>query len=239
MNMSRVLSAFDAAHGWRTFWPCALLLGALSLGLAGCASSVTPEIKRLPQRVELNTVPFFRGNAYQSGPGTLASLLANHQVQITPGLLDKPLQLPDHEDRLELNMLKVAREYGFLVYPLDGDLHALLTQVAAGYPVMLRYAEGSAWWKSPRYATLIGYDRVKQTLLLNAGMSRRAVVGFSGFEDAWKEAGSWAVLIQGPRELPADLDQQRWLRAANEVSQAGQEQAAGEALKTLARQSVK
>ncbi|WP_122318289.1 peptidase C39 family protein [Pseudomonas cichorii] len=212
---------------------------ALVLTLAACASMVTPEIQRLPDRVELNSVPFFRGNAYQSAPGALAGMLSSHQVLITPGLLDKPLQLPGGEDRLERNMQNVAREYGFVVYPLDGDLHALLEQVSAGYPVMLRISEGSAWWKGPRYVVLVGYNRIKQTVLLQAGMNRRQLMSFSGFDSAWKEAGSWAVLIQGARQLPANVDRQRWLKAADELSRAGQEQAAGEAVKALARQGAK
>ncbi|RMR18568.1 hypothetical protein ALP90_100219 [Pseudomonas amygdali pv. ulmi] len=211
------------------------LVLALLMGLVGCSSMVTPEMKRLPDRVELTSVPFFRGNAYQSGPMVLASMLANQQVQTTPGLLDKPLQLPGAEDRLEQNMQKVAREYGFMVYPLDGQLHDLLTQVSAGYPVMLRFSQGSALWKSPRYAVLIGYNRVKETVLLNAGMDRRYSMSFSRFTSAWKEAGSWAVLVQSPRQLPANVDQQRWLQAAEALSKSGQEQAAGEAKRTLAR----
>ncbi|MBA1232257.1 peptidase C39 family protein [Pseudomonas viridiflava] len=212
-----------------------LLFAALTFGICGCASMVTPQIKRLPDRVELNSVPFFRGNIYQSGPGALASMLANQQVQTTPGLLDKPLQLPAAEDRLEQNMPKVAREYGFMVYPLDGNLQALLTQVSAGYPVMLRFSQGSAFWKSPRYAVLVGYNRVKETVLLHAGMDRRYVMSFSSFVSAWNDAGDWAVLIQSPRQLPAQVDAQRWLKAAAELSQSGQEQAAGEATRTLNR----
>jgi hypothetical protein len=37
-----------------------------------------------------------------------------------------------------------------MVYPLDSNLPALLTQVAAGYPVMVRFTEGSALWAEPR-----------------------------------------------------------------------------------------
>lgn len=224
----RILSSAVRSRG-------SLLLAALILCLSGCSSMVTPQIKSLPDRVELNSVPFFRGNAYQSGPGALASMLANQQVQTTPGLLDKPLQLPGAEDRLEQNMPRVAREYGFMVYPLDHDLQALLVQVSAGYPVMLRFSQGSAFWKAPRYAVLVGYNRVKETVLLSAGMDRRYTMSFSSFDSVWKNAGSWAVLIQSPRQLPAQVDAQRWLKAAADLSQAGQEQAAGEATRTLNR----
>ncbi|RMN90879.1 hypothetical protein ALQ50_05497 [Pseudomonas coronafaciens pv. coronafaciens] len=224
-------SLIDGAAGDRRSW----LVLALIISLAGCSSMVTTQMKRLPDRVELTSVPFFRGNAYQSGPMVLASMLANQQVQTTPGLLDKPLQLPGAEDRLEQNMQKVAREYGFMVYPLDSQLQELLAQVSAGYPVMLRFAQGSAFWKGPRYAVLIGYNRIKQTVLLNAGMDRRYSMSFSSFASAWQDAGGWAVLVQAPRQLPANVDHQRWLQAADALAKAGQEQAAGEARRTLER----
>lgn len=205
---------------------------AVVLAFGGCASALSPEIKRLPDRVELNNVPFFRGNAYQSGPGALASMLSYQRVQITPGLLDKSLQLPGGEGTLEQNMQQVARQYGFLVYPLDRGLQSLLTQISAGYPVMVRFAEGTVFTE-PRYGVLVGYNRNKQTVLLHAGMNRHLLMSFSSFTSAWEKTGSWAVLIQNPRQLPANLDEQRWSKAASDLAQAGQEQAAGEAIKTL------
>ena len=42
----------------------ALLIGACVLSLASCAGIVQPEIQRLPERVELNGVPFFRSELY-------------------------------------------------------------------------------------------------------------------------------------------------------------------------------
>ena len=144
----------------------ALLASACVLALAGCAGSVQPDIQRLPERVELNSVPSFRGQMYQSGPGALASMLSQQGVVITPGLLDKPLHLPGAEAQLQQNMQNLAREYGMVVYPLDNQLSALLTQVAAGYPVLVRFTEGSTFWAEPRYAVLAGYNRDKQTVLL-------------------------------------------------------------------------
>jgi hypothetical protein len=226
--MLPVLPRFLAARSKRMYLALALLST-----LTACAGSVAPGIQRLPDRVELNSVPFFKGNVYQSGPGVLASMLSQQGVIITPGLLDKPLHLPGGEAKLEQNMQAVARGYGFMVYPLDGELQDLLTQVSAGYPVMLRYTDGSAWWAEPRYAVLIGYNRNKQTVLLHSGMNRRQLMSFSSFTSAWKDAGSWAVLVQGPRQIPAQVDQPRWLNAANDLTQAGQAQAAGEATKAL------
>ncbi|WP_268801140.1 peptidase C39 family protein [Pseudomonas huanghezhanensis] len=203
------------------------------LALSGCAGSVEPEYKRLPDRVELNSVPFFRGDDYQSAPGALAGMLSAHNVQITPGLVEKPLKLPGGEAALQQSMPHLARQYGFVVYPLDNALQALLAQVSAGYPVMVRVSHGSVWWKEPRYGVLIGFNQRKRTVVLHVGQNRRMLMSFDSFTSAWQEAGSWAILIQGPRQLPAQVDRERWLKAANELAQAGQEQAAGEAVKAV------
>ena len=211
----------------------ALLVAGCVTALVGCAGSVAPEVKRLPERVELSGT-FYRGEAYQSGPQVLASLLSQQGIVITPGLLEKPLHLPGAEDKLQQNLQNLAREYGMVVYPLDSNLPALLTQVAAGYPVMVRFSEGSAFWAEPRYAILSGYDRLKQKVLLRAGMNRRELMSFSSFESALEKSGGWAVLIQKPTQIPVAVDQQRWLKAADALAQAGQEREAAQARKALA-----
>ncbi|WP_432217166.1 peptidase C39 family protein [Pseudomonas kribbensis] len=210
----------------------ALLVAGCVTALVGCAGSVAPEVQRLPERVELSGT-FYRGEANQSGPQVLASLLSQQGIVITPGLLEKPLHLPGAEDKLQQNMQNLAREYGMVVYPVDARLPALLTQVAAGYPVMVRFSEGSAFWAEPRYAILSGYDRKKQKVLLRAGMNRRELMSFSSFESALEKSGGWAVLIQKPSQLPAAVDRQRWLKAADELAQSGQEREAAQARKAL------
>lgn len=210
-----------------------MLAGVVALTLTACAGTVDPEIRRLPERVELNGVPFFRGNANQSGSMALASMLSQQGVRITPGLLDKPLKLQGGVATLEGSIENVARDYGMLVYPLDHNLPALLTQVAAGHPVLLRYSDGVAFLGGPRYALLVGYDSYKQRVLLRSGMNRRLQVDFGSFTSAWEKEGSWAVLVQKPSQLPAQVDRQRWLKAANELGQAGQEQAAAQAVRAI------
>ncbi|WP_434610642.1 peptidase C39 family protein [Pseudomonas sp. D2-30] len=201
--------------------------------LAGCAGSVSPQVKRLPERVELNSVPFFRGEMFQGAPQSLAALLTLQGTVTTPGLLEKPLHLPGGEARLQQNLQTLAREHGLVVYPLEAELGALLEQVAAGYPVLLRYTDGSAFWAEPRYAILVGYNRHKRTVLLRSGMNRRSSMSFGAFESAFKGAGGWAVLVQQPGQLPANVDSKRWLKAADELAGAGQEQAAARATKAL------
>ena len=205
----------------------------LGVTLAGCAGTPSTALQGLPQRVELSSVPFYRGNANHSAAMSLAAILSQQGAPITPGLLDQPLNLPTGIDSLDTSIPRVARDYGRVVYPLDKRLDALLTQVAAGNPVLVRYQDGSAWWSEPRYAVLIGYDRYKQRVLMRAGMQRRLVMAFDDFASAWAKEGRWAILVQPPGELPANVDRQRWQQAADDLARAGQELAARQALDSL------
>ncbi len=215
-------------HVFKTLAAC-----LLAATLAGCAGKPPAPAKGVAQKVEISSVPFYRGNANHSGAMALAAVLSQQGAPITPGLLDKPLGLPQDAEKLDTGIPRVAREYGMVVYPLDKHLEALLVQVAAGNPVLLRYEEGSAWWSEPRYAVLIGFDRYKGRVLLRSGMHRRQMMPFDEFESAWKGEGSWAVLIQPPRQLPAQVDRQRWLQAADELARSGQEIAAKQAVSSL------
>jgi hypothetical protein len=208
------------------------LVALFTLAMVGCASVEPPEIRSLPERVELNGVPFFRGNAHQGAPQTLAAMLGEQKVRVTPGLLTKPLTLPGEQASLQGNIEQLAAGYGLMVYPLDRSLSALLTQVAAGYPVMLRFSDGTLW-SEPRYAMLVGYNRTKRTVMLRAGMERRRLMDFDTFKSHWMDAGGWAVLMLSPTQLPANVDKARWLKAANNLSRSGQEQAGATAIKTL------
>lgn len=219
---------------------CLPLLFATCLGLSACSgpTALQQALRPLPERVELTEVPAFPERAYQGAPTALASLLVQQGVDTSPGLQAKALHLPEAEARLQQNMLAQVNRHGLLVYPLQPSLPALLEQVAAGLPVLLRFNEGMAWVDMPRYAVLVGYDREEQTLLLRAGNSRRWQTSFSSFESAWQSAGAWAVLVLAPVQLPARVDAQRWLLAAEQVAQAGHREAAANARRVLQRGSL-
>lgn len=207
---------------------CALLL------VASCTSrvAIAPQVRALPERVELNAVPFFAETAFEGVPGAVAEMLSQQGVVTTPGLVAKKMHLPGQESAVEKNLTRLVNGYGLLVYPLSPGLADLLEQVSAGFPVLVRIDDGS-FVSSPRYAVVVGYDRVKQRLLLRSGMNRRLLMSFKSFQSAWSEAGNWAILIQAPAQLPANVDRQRWTNAASQLEQAGQKLAATNAYEAL------
>lgn len=209
-----------------------LLLFPMLFLLGACASGpqLLLETKRLPERVELADVPFFQLSDAQGGPSALAALLNHHGVISSPGLVDERMQQLAKGQSPQAGLEAVARSYELLVYPLPGNLDALMQQVSAGHPVLVMQ-DRLFGGPGSQFAVLVGYDQRERTLVLRSGNTRRWYTSFASFDDAWGEAGRWAVLVQPTNQLPAQPVEQVWLQAARDLQQQGRGEAAQRALR--------
>ncbi|WP_236213073.1 PA2778 family cysteine peptidase [Metapseudomonas otitidis] len=211
----------------------ACLVPFLLVACAGHDPADDPRVRALPMVVELSSVPFFAQQTYQSAPASLAALFGFQGETVTPGMVEKALQLPEAEASLAQRIPVVAHQHGLLVYSLDKHLEDLLVQVAAGNPVLVHLRQGYGWLPSWRYAVLVGFDREREVVLLRLAGDRRAQVGFAEFAADWAAAGQWAVLLQAPNALPVAADMARWQAAADALAAAGQVDAADMARKQV------
>jgi hypothetical protein len=200
--------------------------------LSACASGpqLLPETARLPERVELADVPFFQLSDGQGGPSALAALLNHHGVIASPGLVDERIQQLAKGQSPQAGLEVVARSYELLVYPLPGNLDALMQQVSAGHPVLVMQ-DRLFGGPGSQFAVVVGYDQRERTLVLRSGNTRRWYTSFASFDNAWGETGRWAVLIQPTNQLPAKPIEQIWLQAARDLQQQGHGQAAQRAVR--------
>ncbi len=201
----------------------ALLSAAVLLG--GCA---TPQVTALlaqppsglPERVELDTVPFFPQEEYQCGPAALATTLANVGVATSPEALVPQVYLPGREGSLQAEMLATARRNGLVAYRLAPRLEEVLREVAAGNPVIvfqnLTFDFAPLW----HYAVVVGYDRAQEEIVLRSGVTKRLVTSLSTFERTWERGGYWAMLALPPDRLPASAEEGAYVAAAAALERA-------------------
>jgi tetratricopeptide (TPR) repeat protein len=207
-----------------------LLAGVLFalLLLSGC-SQILPRSSLpadLPERVELSDTPFFAQEQYQCGPASLAMVLGQRGVDVSPDELVAKVYLPEREGSVAPEMIAAARGYGMLVYELPPDLDALLREVAAGHPVLVLQNLGLSWLPKWHYSVAVGYDLSEQQLTLRSGLSERHRVSLALFDRTWLRAKRWGITLLRPGSLPATDATFNYFKAAYALEQTQQPEAA-------------
>jgi len=187
----------------------------------------------VPERAELQRVPFFPQEDYACGPAALATSLGNLGIEVTPDELIGKVYIPARQGSLQIEMLAAARRYGAVSYRLAPTFDALLREIAAGSPVIVLQDYGVwpvSYW---HYAVAVGYDRASGDLLLRSGEKRRLSIPFGVFEYTWKESGYWAMVTVSADRMPATATESDYLDAIVALERAGNTVAAGKAYATL------
>jgi len=186
----------------------ALFLGALLIGLAGCAAVQTQALREHPPAglaptAELAGTPFFPQTEYQCGPAVLATALAAIGLPADPDALRDEVFLPARTGTLQIEMIAGARRHGAVATRLPPTVEAVLREVQAGHPVAVLLNLGLSWAPRWHYAVVVGYDVAGGDVLLRSGTTRRAVFAMNTFEHTWRRAGAWAFVALAPGQWPA------------------------------------
>lgn len=216
-----------------------LILFFLITLLAGCAS--TPQWPApdtgasrhaLPEQIVLEDVPFFPQERYQCGPASLAMMLNSQGLKTNPEILKELVYIPGREGSLQIEMIAGARSHGMLVYPLNGKLESMLTELAAGNPVLVMQNLRFGWWPQWHFAVVIGYDATQKDLILHTDTRERQRVALEVFTNTWGRTGNWSVVILPPDQVPATAKPLRFLQSAHDLETTGRTTAAAIAYKT-------
>lgn len=220
-----------------------LLSGAfLSLLLCACASTpqthslLTNIPENLSTQTELRAVPFFPQEAYQCGPAALATLLVDKNKTVTPEELISKVYLPERKGSLQIEMVATARSYGLLTYQLKPQLEDVLQEVDAGRPVLVFQNLAYNWAPQWHYAVVVGFDLLKQQLILRSGTHKRHLISLDTFERTWQRGNYWAYVLLQPDEVAQTATPLKHTKAATELMRSGHPQAALQAYEQATRQ---
>ena len=187
-----------------------LLTGVFVLLLAllsGCATQTQSLLSKpsptLPRRAELAATPFFPQERYQCGPAALATALQSAGITVTPEALLPQVYLPQREGSLAPEMLAAGRRNGAFSMTIPPTLDALLTEIAAGNPVVVLQNLSLQWFPMWHYAVAIGYDLDQAQIVLRSGTTERMTMSLSTFEHTWARSEYWGMVTLPPGRLPA------------------------------------
>jgi len=195
--------------------------------LAGCASPRLQAVAhaglgQIPQRVELDDVPFYAQEEYQCGPAALAMVLGAGGNPVEPETLRPQVYVPGRHGSLQVEMLAAARRNGFVAVELKPELPDLLAEIAAGTPVVVLQNLAFDWKPVWHYAVAVGYDLDAGRIVLRSGGTQRLEMPIDSFERTWERGGYWAMLALPPQRLPASVAVPDYLGGVVKLEKAGQ-----------------
>lgn len=184
--------------------------------LAACAGSPALREQALPVAdIELTATPFFPQAAYQCGPAALATVLVASGASASPDDLVPQIYLPGRQGSTQTEIIAATRTHDRVPYVLSPDIGALLTEVAAGTPVLVLQNLGLKYMAVWHYAVVIGYNSASDTLLLRSGTEKRVSVSRRRFMAGWKRADHWAMVTTTADRIPVTASSHDWLSAAS------------------------
>ncbi len=204
-----------------------ILLVLSTCVLAACAapgqspnSSSFATIAGLPSRAELTTVPFFPQQEQFCGPAALAMALAWSGLPVTQAEIAEQVFTPGRGGTLRTDVLAAARRNGRLAVPLN-DLDQILSEIAAGHPVIVFQNLALEWFPQWHFAVAIGYDLDREEIILHSGREIRRVTPLRTFARTWARGDQWALVVLPPGELPASTAQIPTVAAAAGLERVG------------------
>ena len=192
------------------------LLGLWLFMLVGCAS--TPRLtesteQALPQQALIEDVPFHAQREYQCGPASLAMVLNHDGADVAMERLIPQVFLPGREGSVQPEMLATVRRHGRIPYVLDNSFDALLTEIAAGHPVVVMQNLALPAWPMWHYAVAIGYDLEAEEMTVHSGEEAARIESFRRFDATWARSDRWAFVALAPGEMPSGIGEQHALQA--------------------------
>ena len=198
---------------------------------AGCSTSGRVMTQALLQQsgrvaVELTGTPFYPQTTDQCGPAALATALNVSGIDVTPDDVAPALYIPERAGSLQVEMMAATRSHGRVPHRVPPDLVSLFDELHAGRPVVvmqnLRTRSLPIW----HFAVVIGYLPESNQFILRSGDVQRHLVSTAKFMKTWQLAGSWAVVVLPPDQLPRNVEMDAYVRSIADMETTGQIEAA-------------
>lgn len=194
----------------------AVLCAGLVTGCAGDWPSLSAASDNA-DHVRVAGVPFYPQDGFRCGPAAMAMVLGWSGQDVKPAALNDKVK-PSADPRRTL--AESASHYGRLAYPVTGTA-ALLTELAAGHPVLVVQnlgVESRPLWNC---VVAIGYDRPQEQVVVHSGEHAGKRISLRLFERLWSDAGQWGLVVLKPGDLPAAARQEDYVKAAYNLRRAG------------------
>ena len=172
-------------------------------------------------RAHVEGVPRIQQDAFFCGPTAIAMVMQWAGSDIQQDQIAELAFSPRAKGTYQADMIGSSRRLGQLAVEIS-TFDQLLTEVAAGHPVIVFQNLGLGIAPVWHYGVVTGYDLERDAVYLNSGQEDQMVLPFDLFQRTWQRGGNWALVVLPPDELPDSVAETRVLSAAAALERVGQ-----------------
>jgi ABC-type bacteriocin/lantibiotic exporter with double-glycine peptidase domain len=167
-------------------------------GLISCSqkTSVYESISASDDTEVIEDVPFVKQKDWFCGPAAMASVMRFYGLSISQDEIAKEVYTPKLKGALISDMEYYAREMGFKAETKNGDLNMLISVINEGVPPIVLVDIGMWIISQPHYYVVYGYDKSKNTFLLNTGYKSNQEISFSRLDKEWEKMNRLMLLVR-------------------------------------------
>ncbi len=213
-------------------------VACLAVLLSACASA--PQSRALlqapppslPERAEVEDLPFYAQEAYYCGPAATAMALSWSGMEVDQHDMVSQVYTPGRSGTFRSDVTAAVRRNGRLAVPVE-SVPALLEELAAGHPVIVFQNLSLPVFPEWHFAVAKGYDLETGELVLHSGTRENHRVSLTTFEATWARGDHWGLAVLPPDRLPAHAGMLETARAASALERVKEYAAATTAYESI------
>lgn len=186
----------------------------------------------IPTKYEIQNVPFVEQAAGHCGPATLSMVMNWNAHPVSVDELVPQVYTPGMKGSFQTDMISAARRQGMMAVQIQG-LNSLLSEIAAGHPVIVFENLALTWAPRYHYAVVYGYDLHEQIAIMHSGPEKGKRWDLRKFERSWMLGDYWGLVVLPPGQLSRTGSELAQASAAAGLESLGKDQAAEKSYKAI------
>lgn len=126
----------------------------------------------------------------------MATVMGFYGQNIGQDQIAREVYSPELKGALIFDMENFARQMGYEASTINGDRNMLISLVDEGIPSIVLVDLGIWVVSVPHYYVVYGYDRNKETFIINTGFTSKKEIDFKELDREWQKMNKLMLIVR-------------------------------------------
>jgi ABC-type bacteriocin/lantibiotic exporter with double-glycine peptidase domain len=145
--------------------------------------------------VIVENVPFVKQKDKFCGPASMASVMQFYGEDIGQDEIAEEIYIPELNGALISDMENYARDNGYSVESVNGNIEMLKSNLDENNPVILLVDKGKWKVSVPHYYVAYGYNDLNRTVIIHTGYKQNQEISYEKLDQEWERMNNLMLTI--------------------------------------------